>query len=75
MQKQIEKKLTLIEVHTVQHRIEKRVLTDVVKTYHMQEVTARAYLSGNCTMAKIADYFNSQYATISRWINGYEDKV
>ena len=52
----------------------KKALTDFAKTYNKQEAAARAYLSGHHTMATIADYFNVHYATISRWVKGYEDK-
>ena len=66
---------SLIEVSKAQRRAEKRALTYFAKTYNKQEAAARAYLSGHHTMATLADYFNVHYATISRWVKGYEDKV
>ena len=75
MQKQIAKKPSLIEVPKAQRRAEKKALTDFAKTYNKQEAAACSYLSGHHTMATQADYFNVHYATISRWVKGYEKKV
>ena len=50
----------------------KKALTDFAKTYNKQEAAACSYLSGHHTMATQADYFNVHYATISRWVKGYE---
>lgn len=75
MQKQIDKRPTLIEVPKAQRRAEKRLLTDFAKTYNKQGADAHTYLSGHHTMATTADYFNVHYATISRWVKGYEGKV
>lgn len=72
MQRLIETKPTLTEVSLAQRRAMARELSAFSKSYEKTEAAARAYLSGQHTMAAIAKHFNVHYATVSRWVKAYE---
>jgi putative transposase len=74
MQKEIDKQPSLIEVPRAQRRALVRALSDYAQTYQRDEAIAIAYLSGQHTMAAIADYFGVHYTTVSRLVKAYEEK-
>jgi putative transposase len=73
MQAQIEHKPSLDEIPRAQRRAIKRPLVEFEKRYPKNEAMARAYLSGQHTMAEIAKYFGVHYATVSRAVGTYEN--
>jgi len=73
MQVLIEKKTALDEIPRAQRRILTQPLEDFEKRYNRKEAMARAYLSGQHTMAAIAQHFRVHYSTVSRAVLGYED--
>jgi putative transposase len=74
MQAEIEKKPALTEVPRAQRRALVRALADYAQAYPRDEAIAIAYLSGQHTMAAIADYFGVHYTTVSRLVKVYEEK-
>jgi putative transposase len=74
MQKEIDKQPSLIEVPRAQRRALVRALADYAQAYQRDEAIAIAYLSGQHTMAAIADYFGVHYTTVSRLVKAYEEK-
>jgi len=71
MQAQIEKKAALDEIPRVQRRAITQPLADFEQRYNRNEAMARAYLSGQHTMAAIALHFGLHYATVSRAVTAY----
>jgi putative transposase len=57
-----------------QRRALVRALADYAQAYQRDEAIAIAYLSGQHTMAAIADYFGVHYTTVSRLVKNYEEK-
>jgi REP element-mobilizing transposase RayT len=72
MQAQIEKKATLAEIPRAQRRAVTQPLENFEKQYERNEAMARAYLSGQHTMAAIAQHFGVHYATVSRAVNAFK---
>jgi transposase-like protein len=75
MQAQIEKKPTLGEIPRAQRRALSQALPDFERRYERNEAIARAYLSGQHTMAAIAQHFGVHYTTVSRLVSAYEESV
>lgn len=75
MQAQIEHKPTLDEIPRAQRRIMTQPLAEFEQRYVRNEGMARAYLSGQHTMAAIAGYFEVHYSTVSRAVKDYESKM
>ena len=73
MQAQIEKKPPPDEIPRAQRRALTQPLADFERRYDRNEAIARAYLSGQHTMAAIASHFGVHYTTVSRLVRGYED--
>lgn len=73
MQAQIEKAATLNEIPRVQRRALTQPLADFERRYEKREGIARAYLSGQHTMAAIARHFGVHYSTVSRIVREFED--
>lgn len=71
MQAQIEKKAALDEIPRAQRRAITQPLEDFEQRYSRDEAMARAYLSGQHTMAAIARHFSVHYSTVSRAVIGY----
>jgi putative transposase len=75
MQTQIEKKPALDEIPRAQRRVLAQPLADFERRYDRNEAIARAYLSGQHTMAAIAGHFGVHYTTVSRLVREYEDSA
>lgn len=75
MQARIEYKPTLDEIPRAQGRIMTQPLAEFEQRYDRNEGMARAYLSGQHTMAAIAGYFEVHYSTVSRAVKDYENKM
>lgn len=75
MQVQIEKKPALDEIPRAQRRGLTQPLADFEQRYARNEAMARAYLSGQHTMAAIARHFGVHYATVSRMVKAYENSA
>lgn len=73
MQAQIEKKPALDEIPRAQRRAMTQALTDFERRYPRNEAMARAYLSGQHTMAAIAAHFGVHYSTVSRMVSAHEE--
>ncbi len=73
MQALIEKAPALDEIPRAQRRSLTQPLVDFEKCYERREAMARAYLSGQHTMAAIARHFGVHYSTVSRVVREYED--
>ena len=73
MQAQIDKSPTLDEIPRIQRRALTQPLADFERRYARNEAMARAYLSGQHTMAEIAGHFGVHYATVSRRVRSFED--
>lgn len=69
MQQQIDKGATLDEVPRAQRRAITQPLAAFEQSYNRNEAMARAYLSGQHTMAAIARHFGVHYSTVSRAVN------
>ena len=63
MQTQIEQSPTLDKIPRTQRRALTQPLTDFERRYARNEAMARAYLSGQHTMAAIAGHFGVHYST------------
>lgn len=75
MQTQIEKKPALDEIPRAQRRLLVQPLADFERRHDRNEAIARAYLSGQHTMAAIAGHFGVHYTTVSRLVREYEDSA
>lgn len=75
MQAQIENKPALDEIPRAQRRALTQALSDFERRYERNEAIARAYLSGQHTMAAIAQHFGVHYTTVSRLVRAYEDSA
>lgn len=73
MQAQIEQKPALDEIPRAQRRGLTQPLADFEQRYARNEAMARAYLSGQHTMAAIAQHFGVHYSTVSRMVKNHED--
>ena len=72
MQSLMDKKPTLTEIPRAQRRALTRALSDYAGAHPRDKAIARAYLSGQHTMAAIADHFGIHYTTVSRLVKAYE---
>ena len=72
MQAQIEQNPTLDEIPRAQRRAITQPLPEFERSYQRHEAMARAYLSGQHSMAEIAKYFGVHYSTVSRAVKQYE---
>lgn len=72
MQALIEQKPSLEEIPRAQRRAITQPLTDFAKRFSRDEAMARAYLSGQHSMADIARHFDVHYATVSRAVKRFE---
>ncbi|MBY0266583.1 MAG: transposase [Burkholderiales bacterium] len=72
MQALVDKKPALMEIPRAQRRALTRALTEYAKAYPRNKAIALAYLSGQHTMAAIADHFGVHYTTVSRLVKNYE---
>lgn len=72
MQAQIEKRPSLNEIPRVQRRTLTQPLAEFERRYDRNEAMARAYLSGQHTMAAIAEHFGVHYSTVSRSVASHE---
>lgn len=75
MQAQIEQKPTLGEIPRAQRRAITQPLEKFESSYPRNEAMARAYLSGQHSMAAIARHFQVHYSTVSRAVKNYERVV
>jgi len=73
MQALIEKKPALDEIPRAQRRALTQSLADFERRYDRNEAIARAYLSGQHTMAAVAAHFGVHYTTVSRLVKRYEN--
>ncbi|MBI2784016.1 MAG: helix-turn-helix domain-containing protein [Gammaproteobacteria bacterium] len=65
----------VIEIPRTQRCALIQPLADFEWRYDRKEAMARAYLSGQHTMAAIAQHFDVHYTTVSRIVNGYENST
>lgn len=72
MQSYIEKQPSLAEIPRAQRRALTKPLAHFQQRYDRNEAIARAYLSGQHTMAAIAEHFGVHYTTVSRLVRVYE---
>jgi len=72
MQAEVDKKPTLTEIPRTQRRALTRALSDYAKAHERDEAIAQAYLSGQYTMARIAEYFDVHYTAVSRLVKAHE---
>lgn len=72
MQAHIEKRPSLDEIPRAQRRMLTQSLEDFGQRYDRSEAMARAYMSGQHTMAAIAEHFGVHYSTVSRAVASYE---
>ena len=72
MQVEVDKKPAFKEIPRAQRRALARALSDYAKAHERDEAIALAYLSGQHTMAKIAEHFGVHYTTVSRLVKVYE---
>lgn len=73
MQAQVEMKPKLDEIPRAQRRMLTQSLADFEHSYERNEAIARAYLSGQHTMATIAEHFGVHYSTVSRLVKNHEE--
>ena len=73
MQAHIERRPSLGEIPRAQRRMLTQPLTEFEQRYERNEAMARAYLSGQHTMAAIAGHFGVHYSTVSRMVASHED--
>ncbi|HET7831442.1 MAG TPA: transposase [Gallionella sp.] len=74
MQAQIDKKPALDEIPRAQRRALTQPLVQFEERYPRNEAMARAYLSGQHSMAAIAQHFGVHYSTVSRAVRSLEQK-
>jgi REP element-mobilizing transposase RayT len=72
MQAQIGQKSALDEIPRAQRRAITQPLAEFERRYPRNEAMARAYLSGQHSMAVIAQHFDVHYSTVSRAVRSYE---
>jgi putative transposase len=72
MQAHIEKRPSPDEIPRAQRRMLTQSLADFEQRYDRSEAMARAYMSGQHTMAAIAEHFGVHYSTVSRTVASYE---
>lgn len=72
MQALVDKKPPVTEIPRAQRRALKRALSNFDSEHERDEAIALAYLSGQHTMAAIAEHFGVHYTTVSRLVKGYE---
>lgn len=72
MQAHIEKRPSLDEIPRAQRRMLTQPLTEFEQRYGRNEAMARAYMSGQHTMAAIAEHFGVHYSTVSRAVASHE---
>jgi len=65
----------LLETPRTQRRAVTQLLADFEKRYGRKEAMARAYLSGQHTMAAIARHFGVHYSTVSRMVRAHEESM
>ncbi|NMG15868.1 Transposase, IS200-like [Aromatoleum bremense] len=73
MHTQLEQRPSLDEIPRAQRRGAPQPLTDFESRYGRREAMARAYLSGQHTMAAIAEHFGVHYSTVSRMVRSHEN--
>lgn len=73
MQAHIEQSPSLDEIPRAQRRGLAQPLADFERRYPRNEAMARAYLSGQHTMAAIAGHFGVHYSTVSRKVRSHEN--
>lgn len=73
MQAQIAQRPSLSEIPRAQRRVQAQSLEAFEQRYSRSEAMARAYLSGQHTMAAIAAHFGVHYSTVSRMVARYEE--
>ncbi len=74
MQAIVDKQPTLTEVPRAQRRALVRALSDFAQKHDRNEAIALAYLSGQHTMAAIAEHFGVHYTTVSRLVKAHEEE-
>ena len=72
MQALVDKKPMLTEVPRAQRRASKRALSEYSGAHERNEAVALAYLSGQHTMAAVAEHFGVHHTTVSRLVKVYE---
>lgn len=72
MQGLVDQKPALTEIPRAQRRALTRALSDYANSYVRNDAIALAYLSGQHTMAAIANHFGVHYTTVSRLVKAYE---
>jgi REP element-mobilizing transposase RayT len=72
MQALVDRQPTTTEIPRTQRRALKRALADFEQKHTRDEAIALAYLSGQHTMAAIAEHFAVHYTTVSRLVKVYE---
>ena len=72
MQVLVDKKPGLAEIPRAQRRALKRALSEFAQAHERNDAIALAYLSGQHTMAAIAEHFDVHYTTVSRLVRAYE---
>lgn len=73
MQAKIEQAPALNEIPRAQRRVLTQPLLDFEQRYERSEAMARAYHSGQHTMAAIARHFGVHYSTVSRSVKAFEE--
>lgn len=73
MQTIVDRQPSLTEVPRAQRRALTRALADFAQTHERNEAIALAYLSGQHTMAAIAEHFGVHYTTVSRLVKAHEE--
>ena len=72
MQALVEKQPMLDEIPRTQRRALTQALSDFSRKHERNDAIALSYLSGQHTMAAIADHFGVHYTTVSRLVKAYE---
>jgi putative transposase len=72
MQKRIDRRPALNAVSRKQRQGLKRALSDFARKHERNEAIALAYLSGQHTLAAIAEHFAVHFTTVSRLVRRYE---
>ena len=73
MQALIDQQPRLTEIPRAQRRALTRALSDFAKEHERNKAIALAFLSGQHTMAAIAEHFGVHYTTVSRLVKVYEE--
>jgi putative transposase len=74
MQAEIAGKPTMEKIPRMQRRIITQPLQEFELKYPPRQAMAKAYLSGQHTMAAIAKHFSVHYSTVSRAVKEHEAK-